>query len=86
MFGQRARGSLLGVVDVGSSKIVCLALEARAGRRGAPDQLICLGLGHQRSEGVKSGMVIDPPALEQAIRAAVAAAPISGWRSTMTSA
>lgn len=70
----RARGSLVGVVDIGSSKIVCMAIEARAGRRGGPDELICLGLGHQRSAGLESGVVVNPSALEVAVRAAVSAA------------
>lgn len=73
-FGQRSRGNLLGVVDIGTSKIVCLAVEARWGRRREQDELVCLGIGHQRSAGVRGGVVVDPVALEDALRSTIAAA------------
>jgi cell division protein FtsA len=74
MLGTRGRGSLLGVLDIGSSKIVCLAIEARRIARSADHGLVCLGAGHQRSDGMRGGVVADPAALEAAIRATVAQA------------
>jgi len=71
---QGGRGTLVGVVDVGTSKIVCLAIEAREGPRGAGAELRCLGVGHQRSIGMRGGVVVDPLALEAAIRQTVASA------------
>ena len=73
-FGSGGRGTLVGVVDVGTSKIVCLAVEARRGGRGAPAELQCLGMGHRQSAGMRGGVVVEPLALEAAIRHAVAAA------------
>lgn len=72
--GSTGRGTLIGVVDAGTSKIVCLVLEARPATRSSPAQLRSLGLGHHRSAGIEGGVVTDPAALEAAIRQTVAAA------------
>ncbi len=59
---------ITGVLDIGTSKIACLiAADGPAGLR-------VIGVGHQRAEGVKGGVVIDLDRAEQAARAAVAAA------------
>lgn len=58
--------ALLGVLDIGTSK-VCAAIVGRS-----PDgQRVLRGFGHQRSQGVKSGMIIDADAAERAVRQAV---------------
>ena len=59
---------ITGVLDIGTSKIACLiAAEEAAGTR-------VIGVGHQRAEGVKGGVVIDLDRAEQAARAAIAQA------------
>ena len=55
-----------GVLDIGSSKIVCLI--ARVESDGA---LRILGTGWQRSEGVRAGGIIDIERADRVIRAAV---------------
>lgn len=66
IFNFPSRGSgIVGALDVGTSKVCCLI----AGfDQGAPQ---LLGLGHQRSRGLKSGMIIDAEEAEKAVRAAV---------------
>lgn len=57
---------IVAALDVGTSKVVCvIATGDESGR------MRLLGIGHQRSRGVKAGMVIDPDSAEQSIRAAV---------------
>ena len=63
-------GEIIGALDLGSSKIACLIFETGRGGGGAR----ILGVGHQRSRGLKSGTVVDANAAELAIRAAVAQA------------
>jgi cell division protein FtsA len=69
--GKR-RGSgarhVMGVLDIGTSKIACLIAAAE------PSGVRVLGVGQQRAEGVKGGVVIDLDRVEQAARAAVAQA------------
>ncbi len=58
-----------GVLDIGTSKIVCLiaAVDDEARPRGRSEPAVrVLGIGHQRSRGVKSGVVIDLDEAEQA--------------------
>ncbi|MBS0242519.1 MAG: cell division protein FtsA, partial [Proteobacteria bacterium] len=59
------RAGLAAVLDVGTAKVCCViaALE--------PAGPTLMGLGHQRSRGVKSGMIVDAGEAERAIRAAV---------------
>ncbi len=57
---------IIAALDIGTSKVVCLIA---TGDKGGRTRL--LGIGHQRSGGIKAGMVIDPDAAEQATRAAV---------------
>ncbi len=60
------RAPIIAALDIGTSKVVCLiATGDHTGRTRL------LGIGHQRSRGIKAGMVIDPDAAEQSIRAAV---------------
>lgn len=67
---RRGGGSkrVTGVLDIGTSKVACLIASAE------PSGMRVLGVGHQRAEGVKGGVVIDLDRAEQAVRAAVAAA------------
>ncbi len=67
---------ILAVVDVGSHKIACAITrmkpaEASIVLPGRTHIAEVLGFGHQRSEGIKSGAVIDARAAEQAIRSAI---------------
>ena len=69
----------LSVLDVGTSKIVCLIAELRpvaAGEslRGRTHLARVIGIGHQRSMGLKGGAVVDLEAAETAIRGAIHAA------------
>jgi cell division protein FtsA len=73
------RSAILSVLDVGTSKIVCLIarlqpIEASEMLRGRTHRCRILGIGHQRSRGIKGGTVVDMEAAEGAIRLAVDAA------------
>ena len=75
------RPTIVSVLDVGSSKICCLIArltprerEADDALRGRTHSIEVLGIGHQRSRGIKSGVVANLDAAEQAIRLAVDAA------------
>lgn len=70
---RTGRKELIAALDVGSSKVTCLIARVEAGRSGAP-QLRVLGIGHQVSDGVKCGAIVDMAAAEGAIRTAVEAA------------
>lgn len=60
------RAGPFGVLDVGSSKVVCLI-----GRVDADGQVRVLGVGHTQSRGVRAGGITDLDAAEACIRAAV---------------
>lgn len=73
------RSAILSVLDVGTTKIVCLIarlqpIEPSEMLRGRTHRCRILGIGHQRSRGIKSGTVIDMEAAEGAIRLAIDAA------------
>lgn len=63
----------IGVLDVGTSKAVCLiaSVEPRADAFGGVPRVQVLGIGHQRSRGVKAGVVVDLEEAEHAVRDAV---------------
>ena len=67
------RSEIVGVVDVGTATVTSLIVERNwsSGHDMMPAVRL-LGVGHQRSAGVKAGMVIDLDAAEAAVRAAVA--------------
>jgi len=80
---QGRKAKLLSVLDIGSSKIVCLIARLRPFGASEPSQLSLpgrshgvevLGFGMQKSRGIKAGQVVDMRAAEQAIRLAVDAA------------
>ena len=73
------KSAILCVLDIGSSKIVCLIarlapMEASDMLRGRTHRCRILGIGHQRSRGIKGGAVVDMEEAEKAIRLAVDAA------------
>jgi len=73
------RSGIVTVLDVGSSKVCCIIarLKPRDGSHtllARTHQVQVIGIGHQKSLGVKSGVVIDLDRAEQAIRLAVDAA------------
>ncbi len=76
---QAHRAGIVTVLDVGSSKICCVIakLQPRPESERLPGrthQPRVIGIGHQKSRGVKSGVIVDLDKAEQAIRLAVDAA------------
>lgn len=73
------KSATLSVLDIGTSKVVCLIAQLNPAtesetQRGRTHLARVLGIGHQRSMGLKGGAIVDLEAAEQAIRQAVAAA------------
>ena len=73
------RSTTLSVLDIGTSKIVCLIAELQPAEalstlRGRTHFARIIGIGHQRSQGLKGGAIVDLEAAEGAIRQAVHAA------------
>jgi len=68
------RKEIVGIVDIGTAKICCLIAVPQPGAAGAPPSMRFLGLGQQRSRGIKAGLVIDLDQAERAIRDTVAQA------------
>ena len=67
-------GGTIGVLDIGTSKIVCLIVatpNSRANGLWRRQGASVLGYGLQPSRGLKAGAVIDLDGAEQALRAAV---------------
>ena len=66
---------IVGLLDIGTSKVACLiaALDAPE-RPGEPRRVRVLGLGHQRSRGLKAGVITDLAEAEAAVRAAISQA------------
>ncbi len=73
------KSATLSVLDIGTSKIVCLVAELRpaTGGEALPGRTHLarvIGIGHQRSLGLKGGAVVDLDAAETSIRQAIHAA------------
>jgi len=73
------RVHIVSVLDIGSSKIVCMIgrLTPRKESQVLPGRthgIEIIGIGHQRSRGMKSGVIADLDAVESVIRLAVDAA------------
>ena len=66
---------IVGLLDIGTTKVVCViaALDA-PGRAGAARGVRVLGIGHQRSRGLKAGVITDLSEAEATVRAAIAQA------------
>ena len=65
----RLRNGIVSVLDIGSSKIACLIARIEADKPP-----VILGIGHQLSQGIRSGTLVDIKQAENAILAAVHAA------------
>lgn len=70
------RAVVMSVLDIGSTKICCLIAKLTPADEstlfaGRSHTIEVLGYGYQRSRGIKSGVVVDMDAAEQAIRLAV---------------
>ena len=77
--GLPRRPAIVSVLDIGSTKICCLVgrlTPAGPGEAlpGRTHTIEVLGFGHQRSRGIKSGVVANLDAAEQAVRRTVDAA------------
>jgi cell division protein FtsA len=73
------RATVVSVLDVGSSKVVCLIgrLTPRPESQllpGRSHKVEIIGIGHQKSRGMKAGVIADLDAMESAVRLAVDAA------------
>ncbi len=73
------KGAILSVLDVGASKMVCLIarlapMEPSSSLPGRTHRCKILGIGHQRSNGVKGGAIVDLQSAEHAARLAIDAA------------
>jgi cell division protein FtsA len=73
------RTSVVTVLDIGSSKVVCMIgrLTPREESQllpGRTHRIEIIGIGHQKSRGMKAGVIADLEAVEGAVRLAVDAA------------
>lgn len=73
------KSAILSALDVGTSKVVCLIarldpMGESDTLRGRTHRMRVLGIGHQRSRGLKGGVVVDLEEAERAVRLAVDAA------------
>jgi cell division protein FtsA len=73
------RPVIVSILDIGTTKICCLIASLKPrdpveALRGRTHSIEILGFGHQRSRGIKSGVVTNLDQAEQAIRLAVDAA------------
>jgi cell division protein FtsA len=73
------RSGIVTVLDVGSSKICCIIAKLKPSEQsdvlpGRTHQARVIGIGHQKSRGIKSGVIVELDRAEQAIRLAVDAA------------
>ncbi len=73
------RSSIFTVLDIGSSKVVCMIgrltpVEAAEVLSGRTHSIEILGIGHQKSRGLKAGVIADIEAVESSVRLAVDAA------------
>jgi cell division protein FtsA len=73
------RSGIVSVLDIGSHKISCIIAKLKPREesqllRGRTHRIQVIGIGHQKSRGVKSGVIVDLDRAEQAIRLAVDAA------------
>jgi cell division protein FtsA len=60
---------ILGLLDIGTAKVVCVLV-----LRETNGAVRVIGLGHQRSRGLKASVIIDADAAEDSVRAAVSQA------------
>ncbi|MGV0820141.1 cell division protein FtsA [Martelella sp. FLE1502] len=70
---------IVSVLDVGSSKVVCMIARLTPREEsqilpGRTHNIEIIGIGHQRSQGIKSGVIVNLDAAEHVVRLAVDAA------------
>lgn len=65
-WSDNPRGEIAGLLDVGTSKVACMIIAC-----GEPHRPHVLALANHRSAGIQAGVVRNPHAIEQCIRAAV---------------
>ncbi|MBK8177069.1 MAG: cell division protein FtsA [Rhodospirillales bacterium] len=65
----KVRNGLIAALDIGTTKVCCLIARA-----GSGDALDVVGIGHQASQGVRGGTLIDLDGAETTIRSTVEAA------------
>ncbi|QND47573.1 cell division protein FtsA [Rhizobium lusitanum] len=73
------RSHIVSVLDIGSTKVVCMIgrLTPREESQILPNRthnIEVIGIGHQRSRGIKTGVIADLDALENVVRLSVDAA------------
>ncbi len=73
------RSTIVSILDIGTSKVCCLIAELTPrdpgeAVLGRTHKIKVLGLGHQKSRGIKSGVIVNLDQAEQAIRHAVESA------------
>jgi cell division protein FtsA len=73
------KSATLSVLDIGTSKVVCIVaelqpVESLESLRGRTHLARIIGIGHQRSLGLKGGAIVDLESAETSIRQAVHAA------------
>lgn len=71
---RRKSANTVGALDIGTNKIACLIFDVPEPRNATQPLPRVIGLGHQRSHGIKSGVVVGAEEAENAIRQAVAQA------------
>ena len=67
---SRREDDVVGLLDIGNSKTVCMIVAVPGARRGLAGVRV-LGIGVQPSRGMKGGLVVELDEAEQAVRAAV---------------
>jgi cell division protein FtsA len=77
--GGTAKPGVVTVLDVGSTKVCCIVArlkprEESARLPGRTHKMQVIGIGHQKSQGVKGGVIVDLDKAEQSVRLAVDAA------------
>ncbi|RLQ88178.1 cell division protein FtsA [Notoacmeibacter ruber] len=77
---RSVRGGVLTVLDIGSTKLTCIIARLKPREehgevlKGRTHQMRVIGIGHCRSQGVKSGVIVDLDAAEESIRKVVESA------------
>ena len=65
---HRQTSEIIGVLDVGTSKTVCLIVAVPPGPRRRFDRVQLLGIGQQPTRGLKAGVVIEFDEAEEALQ------------------
>jgi cell division protein FtsA len=70
------KSAVLAVLDLGTTKVSCVVArlepaDASEAGRGRTHRCRVLGIGHQRSRGLKGGVIIDMEEAERSVRAAI---------------